>query len=455
MKSVSNNFLAAQPSEQLDFNRVEPSFYHMDAETQPRVGYFSLLFYRPQADRKRQRSYPLTMLPTVLDKLDPTIDTWISQAEFWRPNRRLVNLSRVGLLFIDLDTYRVRGLHRRSADELTRLALLFCSEEGLPAPSVILYSGRGLQIKWLLECAVPAQALLRWNACQRQLVERLAPLGADPGARDASRVLRVEHTINSKSGELCVTTHVAGSPSAPLRYNFEYLCEELLPVSRDHLEQARKTRTTNRQKKKRSGLALTPNRLAWDRLHDLRTLAQLRGGYQEGERMRHLHWQLNFMLLSGATHSGQMWYEAGEIARQIDPRWGYGNSELSTLYAKAKQMQVGEWVEFQGRRYPPLYTPRNDTLINLFEITDEEQRQLKTIVSKDISRERDRDWHERKRRAEGRTVRAKYESNAKQSRDARRELILKLKKQGLKQTEIASKLKISKSLVSLVLRGVR
>ncbi|APP87428.1 hypothetical protein ABQZ99_021045 (plasmid) [Xanthomonas hortorum pv. vitians] len=33
-------------------------------------------------------------------------DTWMTQAEFMRPNRRVVNLLRIGLLFADIDTYR-------------------------------------------------------------------------------------------------------------------------------------------------------------------------------------------------------------------------------------------------------------------------------------------------------------------------------------------------------------
>jgi hypothetical protein len=37
----------------------------------------------------------------------------------------------------------------------------------------------------------------------------------------------------------------------------------------------------------------------------LRTLAALRGGVAEGERMQHLFWRLNFLLLSGATHTAR------------------------------------------------------------------------------------------------------------------------------------------------------
>ncbi len=78
-----------------------------------------------------------------------------------------------------------------------------------------------------------------------------------------------------------------------------------------------------------------------------------------------------------------------------------------TLYAKAKQFEAGEKVEFGGRQYPALYTPRNDTLINLFQVTDDEQRELRTIVSRDIAAERHA-LRERERRKAGRRHRPRY-----------------------------------------------
>ena len=51
-----------------------------------------------------------------------------------------------------------------------------CQEEGIPCPSILVFSDRGLQAKWFLDAALPRQALPRWNACQRYLVDRLAGL---------------------------------------------------------------------------------------------------------------------------------------------------------------------------------------------------------------------------------------------------------------------------------------
>ena len=127
--------------------------------------------------------------------------------------------------------------------------------------------------------------------------------------------------------------------------------------------------------------------------------------------MQHLFWRLNFLLLSGATNSAQMYHEAAALARELDSSWNYRSMELMTLYAKAKQYEAGEKVEFGGRQFAPLYTPRNDTLINLFQITDDEQRTLRTLISRDMAKERDRERHTARRRAAGAVDRETYEAN--------------------------------------------
>ncbi|EEU1109714.1 replication protein [Escherichia coli] len=383
-----------------------------------RSGFFSLLV--DVRGEKRQSSHRLADMPTILSLVDKTRDTWISQAEFMRPNRRVVNLSRLGLLFADLDTYRVPALASRKPDELAASVLFFCADAGLPAPSMLIYSGRGIQAKWLLEGTIPRQALPRWNACQRYLVDRLAHVGADPMAKDASRVLRTVETVNSKSGEVCRVVHVqAGADGQPIRYNFEYLAETLLPAARWTIEQQRQEQAESRTKKKPFLLVpggkadnlrgFSGRQLAWDRLEDLRKLAELRGGVGEGSRMQHLFWRLNFLLLSGATNSKQMYHEAAALARELDPQWNSRSKELMTLFSKAKAYEAGEKVTFGGKEFTPLYTPKNDTLINLFRITAEEQRQLKTIVSQAEAAERHRKREEARRRAAGAVDRETYE----------------------------------------------
>lgn len=432
------------------FDRAEEArAYHDPA----RAGFFSILV--DVNGEKRQSSHRLTEMPTVLNLIDKSRDTWLTQAEFIRPNRRVVNLARVGLLFADLDTYRTPWATGRTPEQLAASVLYYCAQEGIPTPSMLIYSGRGIQAKWLLDGTIPRQALPRWNACQKYLIDRLLPVGADVAAKDASRVLRLVETVNSKSGEICRVVHVENGPDGqPVRYNFEYLAEMLLPVARWTIEQQRQERAERRQLKLLPG-AKTDNlrgfsgrQLAWHRLEDLRKLATLRGGVAEGERMQHLFWRLNFLLLSGATHSSQMYYEAQALAGELAPAWAYRDKELMTLYSKAKAYEKGEKISFGGREFAPLYTPKNDTLINLFQITDDEQAQLRTIISKDMAlerrRERDRTRDEARRRAAGAVDRETYleAANAKQAQAQA------LRAQGLSIRAIAQQMGVSVGSVS-------
>lgn len=413
-----------------------------------RWGYFSLL--TGQGSARKQDSYKLAVMPTVLSMVDPTRDTWLSQAEFDRACRRIVHLLRIGLLFADLDTYRLPWAQGRTPEQLAAAVLHHCADEGLPRPSLLVYSGRGIQAKWLLDGTIPRQALPRWNACQRYLVDRLASLGADPMAKDASRVLRLVNTVNTKSGNVCRVVHVEPGPDGePVRYGFEYMAEALLPVARWDIEQQRRDRAERRQFKLLPGgksdnlHRFSGRQLAWDRLEDLRKLAELRGGVQEGERMQHLFWQLNFLVLSGATNSSLMYHEAAALARVIDPSWGYNSKELMTLYGKAKAFEAGEKVTFGGRQFPPLYTPKNDSLISLFRITDDEQRQLRTLISRDMAAERHRKRDEARRRAAGAVDRETFLEAAQE----RRREAQALRGEGLSVRAIAARMGVSKTAV--------
>ncbi|PJE78044.1 hypothetical protein CI610_03024 [invertebrate metagenome] len=374
----------------------------------------------------------------------------MSQAEFIVPNRRVVNLARIGLLFADLDYYRRPYLKGGSVDQVADSLIWYCQNEAnIPVPSLIISSGQGLQVKWLLEGTVPRQALPRWNACQRKIIDALAYFGADPMAKDASRVLRLVDTVNSKNDAVCYVVHVEQNKQGdPVRYDFEWLCENLLPVARWDIEDQKAKGKSARLKlathTNRSGrVGLQGNKLAWDRLEDLRKLVQLRGGVPEGERMINLFWQLNFLLLSGATNANLMYHEAAALAKQINPDWNYRTAELSTLYEKAKTYNAGQNIEFNGKQYPALYTPRNDTLINTFRITDDEQAQLKTIISKNESRSRDKKRKLEQRRSSGMQSRAEYEKNAQNKRIQ----AIRLRAQGMTIRQIASDMQISKSQV--------
>lgn len=417
----------------------EAGFYHRPDSG----GYFSLLTSL-EGGRKVQRSYPTLKMPVVLGLVDANRDTWISQAEFWSSLRRVVNVKSIGLAFLDIDFYREDiewGIGRtpeRAAEDFVGL----CDDLGIPRPSLIIYSGRGLQVKWFFETALPRMALPRWNIVEKVLVEKFALCGADPQARDSARVLRLVQTVNTKSKQVCrpiwMNTDENGQP---VRYDFEYFAECVLPiprsVARQHAEKARQA-----IKKPRACVSrgLTIETLNWNRVEDLRTIVRLRSGMPEGMRMLMLFYTLNFLALSHQITPSTFYFEAAAIAREIDPMWTIRSAELKTVYSKMKDYLAGKTVEFNGRTYPALYTPTNDTLINVFGITSEEQKQLKTIID-------DTEQYRRKvesRRAGGMKSRYEYEATAEEKRRKAIELFNK----GMRKADIARELGVNRSTIT-------
>ena len=342
-----------------------------------------------------QASYPVTNLPVVVNGLNPAIDTYITQATFRTRSRLAVNVNTVGLMFADLDTYHVPALVMKSPEDQAELLVVFCADQGIPAPSIVLFSGQGLQAKWLLTESLGQLSLPEWNQAQLGLVKLLEPFAADLAARDVSRVLRVDRTVNTKSGKVCRVVYVTGgAEGCPARYDFQELRALLVG---EMIAQA--PREDRRRAADRPPLAMPREwsfkRLNWTRLQDLRALWAARGGVPEGFRELTLFHELNCLLRADPGRSCHIWKEAEALAAEIAPGTGfYRDSDLGTLYRKAQASLKGELVTFHGREYPALYTPRNQTLLDLFRITPAEERALRTIISHEerLRRYREKAW---------------------------------------------------------------
>jgi len=341
-------------------------------------GWFTLAAKPLGAGSWTEQHYPLTALPIIVNGVDITKDTYITQAVFKTGNRRAVNVQSVGLIFVDLDTYRVPNLTTRRPEEQAVLLAGFCTANDVPIPSIVVFSGRGLQAKWLLTEALDPVEIHVWNQAQIALVHLLEPFASDTAAKDISRVLRLTHTMNTKSGERCrVVFTSSGTADCLARYDFEELSKKILQ------KVVKPDPSTKPSGRIIQGLGdFTFKRLAWARLYDIRDLWTARGGVPVGYREITLFWELVHLLRAEPGRSQDIWKEAQALASQIDPASGwYHQSDLSTLYRKAKQSLVGTLVTFQGRQYPPLYTPKNETLAEIFRITPDEERSLRTIIS--------------------------------------------------------------------------
>lgn len=352
----------------------------------------------------RQRSYRLSELPAVLDALPRDSSVFLSQAEFFAPNRRLVNLSRLRLCFADLETFKT-PYGEAKPDQQAQSLVLYCEEAGLPRPSLVNFSGRGLHAKWFLDAPIPGQALPRWNRVQMALNDALTPFSADKGARDASRCLRVVGSVNPRSGEVCRTVWTDESNGLITRWDFEEMCREVLPIERQALANRRKPEQVRKVSTTRVSNGWDRKTLWWNRLADLRLLIQIRD-WQDGVPIGYRN---NFLYVATCAVAwsvdpddlpGEVKTLAAELCPSLSP--SAIRSTTTTAIAKAK---AGKPYKFSNRR-----------LIELLDIGPDEQRQLRTICDADERERRDRLRHRKY------TDRATYEGNAQAKREQVRQL---------------------------------
>lgn len=409
--------------------------------------YFALLNSTPGSGYKRQRSYPVDVMAQVIQSIHSNPDGrdwWVSQAEFFAPTRRLVHLSRISLLYADLDTYNLNL--SGSPEALSKRLLRYCEQQDIPAPSLVVFSGRGLQCKWLLTTPLPQSALPRWNAVQQVLNNLLMNFGADANALDASRVLRLVQTVNSKSGEKVRLLH--DDPSA--RYEFDQLAKKLLPFDRDvgekfdhlniavdafgqvYLDMERSQKPAaetivwrdHRGEKNTIGLRqFFGFQLAWDRLADLRELASLRkteaGSVPDGQRDKFVFLSAVF-LSQYSLDRNRIYDELKALCKEFVPHWSWSQvmGSASSALSRLKDHIDGKTITCNGIAVSPRYRFRNSTLVSeqWLGIDPAEERQLRTILSETEAKRRDAERAQAKRIAAGGQSRTQYLESHEQKR---------------------------------------
>ncbi|WP_183361146.1 sigma-70 region 4 domain-containing protein [Geomonas limicola] len=412
----------------------EPNRYH----STDRKGFFAI-WQQLGGKKSRQRSYRLNQLNVALEMVAGIQDTFISQNEFFRPNRRKESLARICVTFLDLDTYDTDYCGYNHY-QMVGLLLAHCEDLHVPPPSVIMSSGRGYYMKWYYDEPVSSKALPRWIAVQKNLLKKFKPFGADPRPNEPSRVLRIEGSVNSKSGKPCEILW-RGSDC----YDFDTLCDEVLPFSRDEVAK-RKVEASPKQSKKAPGprfinkcqnpnlLVFSSEQLHWDRLHDLRALARMRGGVPVGQRDEYLFLAACFAAHCYDAHElpGELRYLAEEFAPGMSAAEVEGF--MSSVVSRWEAAMKGQMVMFRGKLIDPRYTFGNAELVVRLGLTPAEMKEMKTIISAEEAATRHADRQRQRRAADGAISRAKYLAEAV---DARSTALL-MKEIGYSVEEISS-----------------
>ena len=154
---------------------------------------------------------------------------YISQAKFMdHLSRAIDNVASLSLSFLDIDGKLSTEHKDLTPEEWSNLILEYCREKDIPLPSIIVFSGNGLHVKWLYRKAITREYLDRWTMLQRKLWLIFKDFGADAQAKDAARVLRLPGTKNCKPETKDRDVRVVYSN--PERYSFNDFAKKIFEL---------------------------------------------------------------------------------------------------------------------------------------------------------------------------------------------------------------------------------
>jgi len=318
-------------------------------------------------------------IPEFLAGLRGKPDTYVSVNEFdgWLLVRLLRSLRAV---YVDLDG-------------TTDLELAFDTllEARMPHPSLAVFSGRGLHLYWLIQ-PMPPRTLPVWQRITDSLNQALTPIGADPKARDCTRVLRLVGTVNSRNNAV-----VRGLLITGYRWTLHELANEVLGQRQPRKTPGKaKVRDIHAQAAKRAQKA--PRAVSgsiyerWYKVYgDLLTIARHHGGQiPEGHRDSWLF--LSGVTLSWFTRAEALRDEIENAARTFTP--GLTDREIKavarTIQQRAEAAADGKTIEWQGQQVDPRYRFRRSTLHKWLQplIPETLYPELLAILPDRIARER-------------------------------------------------------------------
>ena len=339
-------------------------------------------------------------------------NVYITLNTFYKTYIRIEYLKELNALFIDLDTYKT---------DFTKEQILMNLNENyfgknIPTPNFIIDSGRGLYLIWLIK-KVPSMALPLWKAVEEYFYRSLKEFGADRQALDATRILRIPGSINSK-------THT----EVKIIDNYDYLYD-LREIQNEYMPELSEKAPIRRGRPKKVKYIYRERSLYYARIQDLIKLCELREYNLKGHR------ELILFL-----YRYYLCYFTEDIEKSLNDTLELNNMFKQPLREK-EVLSSTKSAETVFKDQNKDYKYKNETLINLLEISDEEQKEMKTIISKEEYKRRDREYQKKKYKEE---LETQGKLTAEKKILQRRIKIKDLLAKGLKQKEIYLQLNISK-----------
>ncbi|MBC9707241.1 MAG: primase C-terminal domain-containing protein [Enterococcus sp.] len=359
-------------------------------------------------------------------------DCYLSVNTFYRRKRDTRSARHLNAFYVDIDFYNMAV----SLDDVIETIHHHVRYERIPEPTFIISSGRGIYVIWKIE-DVPGRyesAKRLYGHIQDYLIKLFEDVGADSQARDIARVLRVPGTINSKNGQVVQFLEANTKNVYTMRMFQEYV---------DPFEEYRnyQSKKTVKKESKRGQVRRLLNiyTLNKARCADFERLCALRGYKMTGYRNMLLHAYAWALMNIHQDEKVALYYVQALNDDLSEPLHDGEIKSIVRSVAKAYADHLKD--SKKGYRY------KTETLIKRLDISLEEQKQLKTIISTQVKYDRN---NERRtpRNEEGLTKRqADKQYLVKQ--------VQQLKERGYKQREIAEMMEISERHVKRIYKEIR
>lgn len=371
----------------------------------------------------------LNFIKEITQEFSGEENVYITPNTIYVPFRRVENVRQFRALFLDFDNIG-EDKHYVSYN-IFELA----AQDVIPMPTMIVDSGRGLHVYWRIKNA-PYGALYSWQEIEDMLYHRLKHLGADRQATDATRLLRLPNTINSKSNSECNVLWIDDKTE----YSMYDLKDKYIKVKK---KPKTSTKTTN---KVIANAFFNSYSLHMDRATDLITLCELRKYKVEGHRNMLLHCYAYWIgiyvrskeELADSVNNLNNKFKPPLKQTEVNAILRCVPKAIDKFIAYEQGIRNGEDKRVsKGMKDKAGYWYKNETLIERLGITSEEQRHLKTIIGTRVKYDRKNEKRNKARRNEnGLTPRQQQKQDLINK-------VKELKEQGLKQTEVANQLQKS------------
>lgn len=336
----------------------------------------------PRWHRDRVRASEIPQVGSTF--ADGWSDRYVTMSRYLGATNSEALLAELGCCWVDLDYYKTRRAVW-SPEQVLMEVQMRLKDGRLPSPSVVLSSGRGLLCVWL-HTPVPAAALPRWKRIQVSLHDALSGLGVDRSGTTPTKVFRVVGSLNRG---VPVRAIYPNDASSVVRWDFEDLAREVLPLTRGQVLKRRRQRDKSRRRvvatrtseegDKRSGCAQFAVHRYWievrDEIHALRVHRY--GDQFVAAGMRDLFLFTLAICEAWLTPADQLLSKLTDVGRAI-AGWNRQRvrSAVCTVVSRSQKAAHPEKAKSTGRRRDPRYKIRGEAVAEKLEVTEAEAEAL-------------------------------------------------------------------------------